>query len=76
MSRLSAEVSGYYGDHCVEVMKLCLVYGSDVNEVDEKLGTLLHTLMKYNGYSDTVDVPYKLMAYILKKGKLLTILNY
>ena len=45
------------------------MYGGNVNEVDEEHGTLLHTLTECNGYSNSVDYPYNVMEYFLKKGK-------
>ena len=69
MTRLSTKVSGYFHDDCVQLMELCLMYGGNVNEVDEEHGTLLHTLTECNGYSNSVDYPYNVMEYFLKKGK-------
>ena len=46
------------------------MYGGNVNEVDENHGTLLHALTDLNGFSNSVDVPYNVMEYFLKKGTL------
>ena len=46
------------------------MYGGNVNEVDEKHGTLLHALTVCNGFSNSVDVPYDVTEYFLQKGTL------
>ena len=70
MTRISTAASGYSFDDYGQLMKLCLMYGGNVNEVDEKHGTLLHTLMEHSGYSKSGDRPYNVTSYFLKKGKL------
>ena len=53
-----------------ELIDLCLEYGADINEVDEKSGSLLHAVIQYEPENEQ-DEAFDICAFLLERGKIL-----
>ena len=51
-----------------ELIDLCLEYGANINEADEKGGSLLHAVMRHKPEYDHQKT-FDILAFLLERGK-------
>ena len=51
-----------------ELIDLCLEYGADINELDERNGSLLHMVIQYRPENEQ-DEAFDILHFLLNRGK-------